>query len=196
MKKIGWTILIGVLTVISLNAQETINDSEKRQIEFTPRNIVKLHPIAALVGAIGIGYERVIQPKKSLTFRLFQQFNEPNFDNNKYERNYNMLFETGLRRYLSKRKNAPEGWSVSGGLMTEYNYNRLEKNSTSDEDIERLWVGVFARTGYQWVFKKALKGITTEVNGGLGYRTTTGIFDEKSSHGLDVNLHFTIGYSW
>ncbi len=196
MKKIKWTILIGLLAVISLNAQEKINDSNKKQLEFRPKNIVKLHPLVALAGVIGIDYERVIKPKKSLNFRLFQQFNEPNFDNNKYERNYNMLFEAELRRYLSKRKNAPEGWSVSGSLMTEYNYNRLEKNSASDEDIERLWVGVFAKTGYQWVFKKALKGITTEVNGGLGYRTTTGIFDEKSLSGLAINLNFTLGYSW
>jgi len=189
MKKSSWSVLIGLLTVVSLNAQEVVRDNENKQT----KNIIKIHPLAALGGVIGLGYERVLKPKTSINFVLFQQFNEPNFDNNVFEKNYNMFFATEIRRYLSKQKLAPRGWYVSGGLFTEYNYNTYKDRR---DNLERLWIGTFGRTGYQWVFKKALKGITTEVNGGLGYRTTTGIFDGGSEHLLDVYINWTIGYSW
>ncbi len=197
MKKIGWSILIGLLTIVSLNAQETVNDNEKEEITFMPKHIIKIFPLSALVGEIGIGYERVIKPKTSLNFVLFQAFDGPDFDNSISERRYQLFFETGIRRYLSKRKKAPEGWFVSGGLLTEYNYNKL-KNKTNNQitDIERLWVGASVRTGYQWIFKKALKGMSTEIVGGLDYRTATGIFDGGNVHEINVNINFTIGYSW
>ncbi|WP_109301019.1 DUF3575 domain-containing protein [Aquimarina sp. AU474] len=196
MKKIGYNILIGLLTIVSLNAQEIESDFEKEGS--IPKNNIKVYPIYALSGIIGIGYERVITPKMSINVIILQQFAEPNFDNNVFERNYNLFFETDIRRYLSKRKKSPEGWFVSAGLLTEYNYDRL-KNSDNNQttDVERLWVGGSGKIGYQWIFKKALKGISTEVAGGLAYRTIIeGISDTNSQSGFDTIIDVTVGYSW
>ncbi len=195
MKKIGWTILVGLLTMVSIHAQKTVPNNEKESV--IPKNNIKLHPLNALAGIIGIGYERVIKPKTSINFSLFQQFDEPNFENNVFEKNYQMLFETALRYYISKQKKAPEGLFLSGGLFTEYNYNKY-KSSTNNEvkDVERLWIGGSTRIGHQWIFKNALKGISTELAGGVAYKTITGIFEEDTKSEFYVQLEFTIGYSW
>ncbi len=196
MKKIGYSILIGLVTILSLNAQEIKSDVEKEGS--IPKNNIKVYPIYALSGIIGIGYERVIAPKTSINFILLQQFAEPNFDNNVFERNYDLFFETNIRRYLSKRKNAPEGWFVSAGLLTEYNYDRL-KNSNNNQttDVERLWVGGSGKMGHQWIFKKALKGLSAEVAGGIAYRTIIdGISDSNSQSAFDAIIDVTVGYSW
>ncbi len=196
MKKIGCCILIGLLTIISLNAQEEGSDFKKEGS--IPKNNIKVYPIYVLSGIIGIGYERVIASKTSLNFIVLQQFSEPNFDNNVFERNYDLFFETDIRRYLTKRKKAPEGWFVSAGLLTEYNYDRL-KNSHNNQttDIQRLWVGGSGKIGHQWIFKKALKGISTDIAGGIAYRTIIdGSSDSNSQNGFDTIIDVTIGYSW
>jgi len=198
MKKIGWSILIGLLTIVSLTAQEKISDNEKETTG--PKNIIKIHPLDVLFsGGIGLGYERVIKSKTTIDFELFQQFNNLSFDNDLSELNYNLFFETDVRRYLSKRKMAPKGFFVGGGILTIYNnYNKL-KNSNNNEvtnDVEELWVGAGVKTGYQWVFKKALKGITAEANATVDYRTRLGVFDRSTANEVGLLLRFTIGYSW
>ena len=70
MKKIVWSTLLVFCISITLNAQETIHTNENEKITFKPKNIIKVYPLAALVGAIGIGYERAINNKKSLNFNL------------------------------------------------------------------------------------------------------------------------------
>lgn len=199
MKKSNWSILIGLLMIISLNAQgEASKNNEEETVE--PKNIIKIHPLDALFsGGIGLGYERVIKPKTTLDFELFQQFKNLDFDNGLSELNYNLFFETDIRRYLSKRKKAPKGFFVGGGILTIYNnYNKLRNNDTNEiaNDVEELWVGAAVKTGYQWMFKKALKGITTEVNATIDYRTRLGIFDRSTANEIGLLLRFSVGYSW
>ncbi|MEW7292102.1 DUF3575 domain-containing protein [Aquimarina sp. 2304DJ70-9] len=183
MKKIGCSMLIVLLTIVSINAQEVVNEKEK--ITFMPKHIIKVFPLNALNGEIGIGYERVIKPKMSLNFILIQGFDTQHFINNKYERNYNALFQTELRFYLSKRKKAPEGWFTGGGLLTEY--NNIKVIDRSNKDIFRFEAGVSGKMGYQWILKKGLKGITIEAAIGLEYRNITE---------FNTVLDFTVGYSW
>ncbi len=197
MKKAVWSTLIALLTVISLNAQKIGGDNDNPELELVPKHIIKVSPLDALFGGILIGYERVISPKMSLDFELFQGFRKQNFVNSVSERSYNLFFDAELRYYLSKRKKALEGWFVSGGLLTQYRYDKLRhKNTGQITDFERLRVGGAVKTGYQWIFKKALKGFTTEVGGGVDYRTTTGILDGGNFNDLNINVNFVIGYSW
>ncbi|GAA3607704.1 DUF3575 domain-containing protein [Flavivirga amylovorans] len=186
MKKIGWSILIGLLAIVSLNAQETVHDNKKEENTFTLKSIIKVFPLNALTGEIGIGYERAIKPKASLNFILTQGFNKQSFYNSLSERSYYLFFEIGVRRYLSKRKKAPEGWFASGALFAEYiniNFNNESKNN----DIERIQGGISGKIGHQWILKNALKGMAIEVAGGLEYGTFT-IFNSV--------IDFTVGYSW
>ena len=44
MKKIGWSMLIGLLAIVSLKAQETVYDNEKEENTIMPKNIVKVFP--------------------------------------------------------------------------------------------------------------------------------------------------------
>ncbi len=195
MKKIDWSILLGLLMIVSLSAQET--KKEKQQTDFKPKNIIKIHPIDALGGAIGIGYERVIKPKTSLEIELFQDFSKRRFDSKMSERSYNLFVETDIRRYLSKRKKAPKGFFMGGGILTVYNnFNALKENNMIIKGAEELWVGIAAKTGYQWVFKKALKGFTAETNASLDYRTRLGAFDRSTKNEIGLLLRFTIGYTW
>jgi|GEM_PF-2764008 len=199
MKNIGWCMLIGLFTIVLLNAQETGSNIEKEKEEYVamPKHIIKVFPLDALGGSIGLGYERVIRPKRSLNFVLFQGFAKPNFVNNVSERSYYLFSEAGLRFYLSKQKKAPEGLFVNGGLFARYTYDRL-KNKVNSQifDFERIQVGGFGRIGYQWIFKKALKGFSTEVEGGVDYRVNTEILDGGPLNPFDINLNVSLGYSW
>ena len=193
MKKIGWSILITLLTIVSLSAQE------KHKESVFPKHIVKFHPLDALVGGIAVGYERVIKPKTSIDIELSQQFNNIRFDDDMSELNYHLFLETDIRRYLSKRKNAPEGFFIGAGVFTTYNnFNTLknEDNDEIDNDVEALWVGAGIKTGYQWVFKKALKGFTAEANASIDYRRRLEVFDRSSENGVGILFRLTIGYSW
>lgn len=195
MKKIGLNIIIGLLTIASLNAQETLSDKEESLL--MPKHIVKVFPLDLLYGGVAVGYERVIKPKTSLNFELFQGFGKPEFKNSISEKSYRLYFETSVRRYISKQKKAPEGWFLSGGLITQYDYDKL-KNKTSSliTNRERLRFGASGRTGYQWLFKKGLKGFTAEVIGGFDFRTVSDLFDGGGSTGYNITLNATIGYSW
>ncbi len=196
MKKIGLNIFIGLLTVVSLNAQKAVQNNNKENT-FIPKNIIKVFPLNALIGEIGVGYERVIKPKTSLNFTLIQEFDKEEFFNTVSVRYYTVFVEAELKLYLSKHKKAPEGWFVSGGLLGECNYSEY-KSRINDQsvDLERFQVGGSGKTGYQWVFEKALKGLTIEVAGGIEYRTVANMFGRAFSDGFDPVLNFTVGYSW
>ncbi|WP_271768044.1 hypothetical protein [Aquimarina algiphila] len=198
MKKIYLSIFIGLLTVVSLNAQETVHDNNKEENTFMPKNIIKVFPLNALIGEIGIGYERVIKPKTSLNFTLIQEFRKDEIFNTALSvRDYYIFFEADMRFYLSKYKKAPEGWFVSGGLLGEYNYRKYKSRiNNQGVDFEWLQIGGSGKMGYQWMFKKGLKGLTIEVAGGARYRTAVNIFDKGFSDGFTPVVDFTIGYSW
>jgi len=185
MKKIGWSFLIGLLTMLSLNAQEIIN--EKEEISLMPKHTIKVFPLNALNGEIGIGYERTIKPKISLNFTLIQEFYQRNFSNTDYERSYNAIVQTELRFYLSKRKKAPEGWFTGLGGLIEYNNIKRIDNRLNTKDKFRFQAGVSSKMGYQWILKKALKGFTIETAIGMEYGNITE---------FSTVLNFTIGYSW
>ena len=193
MKKIGWCLLIGLLTITTLKAQEKTNDS------VFPKNVIKIHPLDAISGGIGLNYERVLKPKTSIEIELFQHYGNEEFDDGLSELNYDLFLETDIRRYLSKRKKAPSGFFIAAGVLATYsNFNRLKNEDTNEvvNDVESLWVGAAVKIGHQWVFKKYLKGFTTEINSSIDYRTRLGIFDRSPANGVSVLLRLTIGYSW
>ena len=197
MKTIRLSLSIALLSFVALNAQEHAQPTNTADI--SPKHIIKIHPIDALGGGIGLGYERALTPKLSLDIELFQQFNNVKFDNDQSEINYNLFFETDVRRYFSKRKKVLEGFFIGGGVLTIYNnFDRLrdEDNTTISTDVEELWIGAAVKFGHQWHFKKFLKGITTEANASIDYRTRLGAFNRRASNEIGVLLRVAVGYSW
>lgn len=189
MKNLKWSILLTLLSIVSLQAQENVNS----------KNVFKVHPIDAFGGGIGLGYERVIKPKLSLDFEVFQLFKDISFDDGLSELDYRLFVETDVRRYLSKKRKAPEGFFVGVGILANYNkFNRLKKDESNEVeiDVQELIIGAGIKTGYQWVFKKALKGFTAEANATVDYRIRLKAFDRNTDDGIGVTARVTIGYSW
>ena len=106
------------------------------------------------------------------------------------------LLEERYGKSLIDRR--PGFWEVmpAGRELHQRSLAVISEADEIENDVEELWVGVALKTGYQWIFKKYLKGITAEANASIDYRRRLEVFDRSSENGVGILLRLTIGYSW
>ncbi len=170
MKKLFLVIAIAVFALPKVNAQE---------------NVVKFNPLALIVGAVEVGYERVLSDSQSLQIDLgYTSFNSGSFD------------YTGLagglqyRFYLQEAKQAPVGWFA--GPFASYSTAKADNNGGDD-----FKTSVFAAggvVGYQWNWEP----ITLDIYGGPAYYSIDADDDtfDFGFDGFGPRLGISLGFAF
>ncbi|KAA1246846.1 DUF3575 domain-containing protein [Aquimarina sp. RZ0] len=192
MKKVILTITIMVFATITSIAQEVNTPGKNRNKGVKYKNSIRTTPLSILGGEIGVSYERVLKPKISLNSLLAFNYNEYDLNSKVSMDEYRVFLETEIRYYLSRHKNAPDGWFTSGGGLANYSYFIYTGPPLlQDRDFNILQIGGVIKMGYQWIFKR---GFTIGSSGGVDYLTS--VSNIKGADGLGYRLEFSIGYSW
>ncbi|KZS41764.1 hypothetical protein AWE51_20430 [Aquimarina aggregata] len=185
MKKISFVIVILMLLINNLTAQEG------------PKNSVRVHPVYAALNAVKIDYERMVKPKGAIELKLtFTRLEWDTFDNSLGDyRGEIALLNAGYKFYLSKKKNGPRGFFLRPGVVGG-SFSIKEKFGENELDAKALGFG--GEIGYQWVFNKFIKGLTI----GTSFEVNKYFYiDKKGTSVGNVDpvipeLNISIGYSW
>lgn len=178
-------MFLGALTV---NAQESKG-----------QNVIKVNPLGLLFGSANVGFERALNEKSS--FVIAPQFGGFKFGGVKYS---SIGAGAQYRFYLSKTKNAPEGFYAAPALSFVSGKVKWDSfDSAEEEEEEKTNFSSFgggAMVGNQWIFKS---GFVIDLGGGVMYQNFSykdgegdAGFSSLKGGGVFPALSFSLGYNF
>ncbi|UZO80854.1 DUF3575 domain-containing protein [Aquimarina sp. ERC-38] len=192
--KVIATILF-IISIYNGNAQRQKRNDDRLSNRKPIKHLLKIEPINLTFGSYGLLYEYVINSTLSINAYSIITFDdwEVVATGQKVGEGYFIDSGADIRYYFSKRKSAPRGFYLAGGILSQHQSINFDYENNSDRKIKRNFGSYGGRLllGHQWIFRNR---INLGVELGARYMP----FRSKELTGSDWRpiLNFTMGYSW